>query len=276
MTTTTLNPPAPSGGAAALPPSPSWTPGRVLALVERNMMMYRRSITPLLFGLVEPVMYLLTFGFGVGALVGTVPGVDVSYPAYVAPAILATTAMNTAFNQTAFGVFVRVKLDGTYEAIVPTPLSPVDIAVGEVVSALINGLLTSIGFLTAAALLGLAVSPGILFAIPASALVGLAFAAAGLAVTTYLRDFSDFQLVQLVMLPMYLFATTFYPLGTYPGWLRPLIEALPLYQSIELVREPALGRFPAATLLTAALYLAAFAAVAMFLATRRLGRLLLT
>lgn len=268
MTTTAL----PSGPGVA--PPAGWAAGNAMALVERNMMIYRRSITPLAFGLVEPVMYLLTIGFGVGALIGAVPGVNVRYAAFVAPAILATTAMNTAFNQTSFGVFSRIKIDGTYDAIVPTPLSPTDIAVGEVASALINGLLTSIGFLAAAALLGLVVSPGILLAIPAAALVGFAFAAAGLAVTTFLRDFPDFQLIQLVMLPMYLFATTFYPLSEYPGWLRPLIEALPLYQSIELIREPALGRFPALTLLIAALYLVGFGAAAMAIATHRLGRLL--
>jgi lipooligosaccharide transport system permease protein len=165
--------------------------------------------------------------------------------------------MNTAFNQTSFGVFSRIKVERTYEAIVPTPLTPTDIAVGEVASAVINGLLTSAGFLAAAALLRLTV------------------AAAGLAVTTYLRDFSDFQLIQLVMLPMYLFATTFYPLTTYPAWLRPVIEALPLYQSIELIREPALGRFPVATLLIAILYLVALGAAGMVITTRRLGRRLL-
>jgi hypothetical protein len=105
---------------------------RALAMVERNMMMYRRSVTPLAFGLVEPVMYLLTIGFGVGSLVGTVPGVNVRYPAFVAPAILATTAMNTSFNQTSFGIFSRVKVDLTYQAIVPTPLSAAEIAAGEV------------------------------------------------------------------------------------------------------------------------------------------------
>jgi len=255
--------------------SASWTTQRALALVERNMMMYRRSVVPLLYSLTEPVMYLLTIGFGVGALVGTVPGVDVRYPVYIAPAILATTAMNTAFNQTSFGVFARIKVEKTYEAIVPTPLSPADIAVGEVASAVLNGLLTSIGFLVAAAALGLVASPGILLAIPAAALVGFAFAAGGLAVTTFLRDFSDFQLIQLVMLPMYLFATTFYPLSVYPSWLRPLIEALPLYQSIELIRGPALGRFDGPPLAIAACYLAVFGAIAMVIATRRLGSRLL-
>jgi lipooligosaccharide transport system permease protein len=267
MSTTTFSP------AAARPAA--WELRRAGALIERNMMIYRRSITPLVFALIEPVMYLLAIGFGVGSLVGTVPGVDVRYPAYVAAATLATTAMNTAFNQTSFGVFSRIKVDQTYEAIVPTPLTPTDIAVGEVASAVINGLLTSIGFLAAAALMGLAVSPGILLAIPASALVSFAFAAGGLAVTTYLRDFSDFQLIQLVMLPMYLFATTFYPLATYPAWLRPVIEVLPLYQSIELIREPALGRFPAVTLLVAIGYLVVFGGVAMVIAARRLGRMLL-
>ncbi len=253
---------------------PDWTVQRVLALVERNMMMYRRSITPVLFGLVEPLMYLLTIGFGVGALVGTVPGVHVRYAEYVAPAILATTAMNTALNQTAFGVFIRIKTEGTYDAILPTPLSVTDIAVGEVVSAVLNGLLTSVGFLIAMAALGLVVSPGLLLAVPGSLLIGYAFAAGGMAVTTFLRDFADFQLIQLVMLPMYLFATTFYPLDTYPAWLRPVIEALPLYQSIELIREPALGRLTPAILWPVA-YLLAFGWLAVRIASRRMTRTML-
>jgi lipooligosaccharide transport system permease protein len=262
--------------SAEIAPSPAWTAQRVLALVERNMMLYRRSVTPLLYMLVEPLMYLLTIGFGVGELVGRVPGVDVRYPVYVAPAILATTAMNTAFNQTSFGVFGRIKVDQTYQAIVPTPLSAADIAVGEVASAVINGLLTSIGFLAASAALGLVISPDILFTIPAAALVGLAFAAGGLAVTTFVRDFPDFQIVQFVMLPMYLFATTFYPLSTYPGWLRPPIEALPLYQSIELIRGPALGQFDLPALAVATGYLVVFSAAGMLIATRRLEKRLLT
>jgi lipooligosaccharide transport system permease protein len=118
------------------------------------------------------------------------------------------------------------------------------------------------------------VSPAILLAIPGSLLVGYAFGAAGIAVMTYMRDFPDFQLVQLVMLPMFLFATTFYPLSVYPSWVRPLIEALPLYQSIQLLREPALGTFHA-DMLVAVVYLIAFGSIALALATRRLSRKLL-
>jgi lipooligosaccharide transport system permease protein len=251
-----------------------WTRQRTGSLVARNALIYRRSLATVLSSLLEPVLYLLSIGFGVGRLVGKVPGVDVRYAAFVAPAILATTAMNAAFNQMTFVVFTRMKTERTYDAIVPTPLSVADIALGEIVSAVLGGLLPCIGFVTVMVALGLVISPGILLAIPAALLIGYAFAAAGLAVTTYLRDFSDFQLIQLVMLPMFLFATTFYPLSVYPGWARPVVEILPLYQSIQLLREPALGIFHW-DMLGAVLYLSAFGSLALALATRRLTRRLL-
>ena len=251
-----------------------WTLRRTSSLIERNALIYRRSLTPVLSSIVEPVLYLLTIGFGVGALVGKVPGVDVRYAAFVAPGILATTAMNAAFNQTGFAIFMRIKTERIYDAIVPTPLSVADIAVGEVASAVLSGVLAAVGFVLVMLVLGLVVSPDILLAIPGALLVGYAFAAAGLAVTTYMRNFSDFQLIQLVMLPMFLFASTFYPLTVYPSWARPIIEVLPLYQSIQLLREPALGIFHW-DLLVAVLYLVAFGSLALALATRRLTRQLL-
>ncbi|MGD0980984.1 MAG: ABC transporter permease [Solirubrobacteraceae bacterium] len=251
-----------------------WTIRRTGSLVERNARIYRRSLSPVLASLLEPVLYLVSIGFGVGRLVGKLPGVDVGYAAFVAPAILATTAMNAAFNQMTFVVFTRMKTDRTYDAIVPTPLSIADIALGEVVSAVLSSLLPSIGFVLVMLALGLVVSPGILLTIPAALLVGYAFGGAGLAVTTYLRDFSDFQLIQLVMLPMFLFATTFYPLSVYPGWARPVVEILPLYQSIQLLREPALGIFHWG-IAVAVLYLVAVGSFGLALATRRLSRQLL-
>jgi lipooligosaccharide transport system permease protein len=252
-----------------------WTVQRAGSLVERNARIYRRSLTPVLSSIVEPVLYLLSIGFGVGALVGKVAGIDVRYADFVAPAILATTAMNAAFNQTCFAVFTRIKTDRSYDAIVPTPLSIADIALGEVASAVLSGLFAAVGFVLVMAALGLIVSPGVVLAIPGAMLVAYAFGAGGLAVTTYLRDFSDFQLIQLVMLPMFLFATTFYPLSVYPSWARRVVEILPLYQSIQLLREPSLGTFhwDAAV---AVLYLSVFGSLALALATRRLSRQLLT
>ena len=202
-----------------------WTMRRTGSLVERNALIYRRSLTPVLSSIVEPVLYLLSIGFGVGALVGKVYGIDVRYVDFVAPGILATTAMNAAFNQTSFAIFMRIKNDRIYDAIVPTPLSIADIALGEVASAVFSGVFASCGFV-------------------------------------------------LVMLPMFLFATTFYPLSVYPSWARPLIEVLPLYQSIQLLRDPALGTFHWG-MLVAVLYLLAFGSLALALATRRLHRKLL-
>lgn len=251
-----------------------WTMRRTGSLVERNALIYRRSLTPVLSSIVEPVLYLLSIGFGVGALVGKVYGIDVRYVDFVAPGILATTAMNAAFNQTSFAIFMRIKNDRVYDAIVPTPLSIADIALGEVASAVFSGVFASCGFVLVMLVLGLIVSPAVLLAIPGALLVGYAFGAAGLAVMTYFRDYSDFQLVQLVMLPMFLFATTFYPLSVYPSWARPLIEVLPLYQSIQLLRDPALGTFRWG-MLVAVLYLLAFGSLALALATRRLHRKLL-
>jgi hypothetical protein len=88
-----------------------WTLRRTSSLIERNALIYRRSLTPVLSSIVEPVLYLLTIGFGVGTLVGKVAGVDVRYAAFVAPGILATTAMNAAFNQTGFAIFMRIKTE---------------------------------------------------------------------------------------------------------------------------------------------------------------------
>ena len=254
--------------------SRTWTLRRTASLIERNLLILRHTRAPLLASILEPTLYLLSIGFGVGALVGKVAGVDVRYAAYVAPAILATTAMNAAFNQTTFAVFSRLKEERTYDAIVPTPLSVTDIAFGEVASAIILAVISTIGFIVVMLVFGLAVSPGLALAIPGSLLVGYAFGAGGLAITTYLRDWADFQVIQLVMLPMFLFATTFYPVSVYPSWAQPVVKLLPLYQCIQLVREPALGIFHW-DILVACLYLLAFGSLALWLGSRRLARKLL-
>jgi lipooligosaccharide transport system permease protein len=148
------------------------------------------------------------------------------------------------------------------------------VGLGEATWAVIRGLVVSSAFLVIITALGLIDSPWALLVVPGAAIIGFAFASAGLVVVTYIRHWADFQNVQLVMLPMFLFATTFYPLSVYPGWARPMIEALPLYQSIQLVREPALGIFHW-DMLFAAIYLIVFGSVALALANRRLGRKLL-
>ncbi|SDK28200.1 ABC transporter permease [Streptomyces indicus] len=256
--------------------APAPRSGGVRAMVERNLMIYRHTWLLLVAEIFEPVLYLLAFGVGIGGLVGTVPGLadtDVPYAEFVAPALLATTAMNGAMNETTFNLFNKLKTNHTYESILTTPMTVRTVALGEVCWALLRGALVTAGFLLAVTVFGLVHSPLVLLVVPGALLVGFAFAALGLAVVTYLRDWQDFQYVQLAMLPMFLFATTFYPLDVYPRPVQVLVECLPLYQSIELIRQPSLGQFGTG-LLFPAVYLLVLGGLALAVAYRRLDRTL--
>jgi lipooligosaccharide transport system permease protein len=244
-------------------------------LLRRQVYIYRRSWAELVAAVVEPLMYLLTIGVGLGTLVGHAPGLPhVSYAAYVAPGLLAMAVMNAATNETIFGAFSRLKLEKLYDVVVATPMSVSEIARGEFWWATIRGLLAGIGFLGVMATFGLVHSAAALLIVPASALVALAFATAGLIVATVTRDSSDFQWVQLVMLPMFLFATTFYPLSVYPRAIQIVVECLPLYHAINLMREPALGTIGTGAVVAVA-YLAAMTAACWWIAVRRLRRVLI-
>ncbi|MFF5082782.1 ABC transporter permease [Actinoplanes sp. NPDC000266] len=246
-------------------------------LVERNLMIYKHTWYVLLAEIFEPVLYLLSIGVGIGVLVGAVtdvPGGDpVRYAAFVAPALLATAAMNGSMNETTFGMYGKLKTDRTYASMLATPLNERDVALGEIGWAVLRGTIVSTAFLIVITALGLVGSPWALLVVPGAALIGFAFATAGVVVVTYLRDWQDMQYIQLVMLPMFLFATTFYPLSVYPRPVQIVVQWLPLYQAIELLRNPALGIL-SVKILVAALYLAVMGALCLRLAVRRLRRTL--
>ena len=183
-------------------------------------------------GFFEPLFYLLGIGFGLGALIGDVPGPggqEIRYQLFVAPALLATASMNGAIMESTFNVFFKLNYQKTYDAILSTPMSVGDVALGEIGWALIRGGLYAIGFLVVMAVFGLWVSPWLILAFPAALLVGFAFAAVGMAATSFMRTWQDFDLIQLVILPLFLFSATFYPLETYPEALqgRPDHAAVP-------------------------------------------------
>jgi lipooligosaccharide transport system permease protein len=245
---------------------------RPLVLLERQLMIYRHTWYVLLAEIFEPVLYLLSIGVGIGVLVGSVAQADgrpVRYAAFVAPALLATAAMNGAMNEVTFNMYAKLKLDHTYESMLATPVSARDIGLGEVAWATVRGLCVSVAFLIVVAVAGLADSAWILLTPLAAALVGFGFACAGLVVVTWLRSWQDFQLIQLVMLPMFLFATTFYPLSVYARPIQVLVECLPLYQSVELLRDLSLG-IVGPGLLGPVVYLVAMGTGALVIALRRL------
>jgi lipooligosaccharide transport system permease protein len=251
---------------------------RSLRLVERNLFVYSHTWIVLLSGFFEPLFYLLSIGFGLGALVGTIPGPGgepIPYQLFVAPALLASAAMNGAINESTFNFFFKLNYDKTFVAILATPLSSGDIAVGELVWALIRGGLYAIGFLAVMLVLGLVVSPWIVLAFPAALLVGFAFGAVGMAATSFMKTWQDFDLIQLVVLPLFLFSATFYPIETYPEPLRFIVQLTPLYQGVDLIRSLAVGAI-SPVLLVHVVYLLVMGFIGLSVVSRRLDKLLLT
>jgi len=244
-----------------------------LHLVERHARVYRHLWLMLASGIAEPLFYLLSIGLGLGTLVGTVDGV--SYTAFVAPALLATSAMNGAIYDSTFNVFFLIKYAKTYDAALATPMSAPDLALGQVLWALIRSAMYALAFTGVMLALGLFQSYWAIGVLPAAVLTGFAFAAAGMAATTFMRSWQDFEFVTLVTVPLFLFSGTFYPLSVYPPAIAVAVECSPLYQAVTLMRSLALGTVGPGLLWRVA-YLAVMGLAGLYLAGRRVGRLLLT
>jgi len=249
---------------------------RARRLVERNIMVYRRGWIYFVTGFFEPFFYLLSIGVGLSKLVGpiSVNGQLIPYAAFVAPGLLASAAMNGAVFDATFNIYFKLKIAKTYDAILSTPLGVGDIALGELSWALIRGALYSGAFLCIMAGLGYVVSPWAVLCFPGAILVSFAFAGAGMAGTSYMRTWQDFDMVSLVVLPLFLFSATFYPLSVYPHWLAVIVSITPLYQGVALLRGFDLGQFSWA-LLGHAFYLFVMGSFGLMVTARRLAKLLL-
>ena len=250
---------------------------RAALLVERNIYVYRRTWMFIFSGFFEPLFYLLSIGLGIGGLIGSIPGPDgrpIPYELFVAPALLATSASNGAVYDATFNVFFKLNYQKTYDAVLATPLGVGDVALGEIAWALIRGTLYAIGFLAVMLVLGLVRSPWMILAIPAAMLIGWAFAAVGMAATTFMRTWQDFDLLQLVLLPLFLFSATFYPISVYPEPLRIFVQLTPLYHGVDLLRSLATGTVGLSSLVHVA-YLLVMGLIGLAIVSRRLDKLLL-
>jgi lipooligosaccharide transport system permease protein len=250
------------------------TAGGARFLLERNLMVYRRIWLVIFSGFFEPLFYLYAIGVGLGSVVvHTVPGTDLTYPEFVAPALLASSAMNGAFYD-ATNVFWKLRYGKVYEAMLSTPVSPTDVAVGETMWAVVRALLYSAAFTFVILVSGYILSWWAVLVLPAAFVIGFGFAGAGIAAVTWMRNWQDFDLVQLVMLPMFLFSATFYPITVYPTAIQWLVQAFPLYHGITLIRGLTTGELGMAQLVDV-LYLVTMGLIGMAIASRRIDRLLL-
>ncbi len=228
-------------------------------------------------GFVEPVFYLLAFGYGIGQFIdGTSDGAGnpITYAQFIAPALLATSAMNGAIYDSTWNVFFKMHFGKVYNGMLSTSMGTLDVALGEIGWALLRGLAYAIGFMAVVSGMGLIPSVWGLLAIPAAVLVAFGFASVGMGVTSYLKNHQQMQWIQFVMLPMFLFSGTFYPLSIYPEFVQWIIQALPLWQAIELIRGLTLGVLNWA-MLGHALYFVAMIIGGLFFTTRRLTALFL-
>ena len=250
---------------------------RAWRIVERNMLVYSHTWLVLLSGFFEPFFYLLSIGFGLGRLVGDVAGPGgqtIPYALFVAPALLAASSMNGAITESTFNFFFKLNYDKTFASILTTPMSAGDISLGELAWALMRGALYSIGFLGVMVFFGLVRSPLVLLTLPGSLLIGFAFASVGMAATSFMRTWQDFDLIQLVILPMFLFSGTFFPLDAVPDGVRLLIQLTPLYHGVDLLRTLSVGVVGPETLIHV-LYLGGMGVLGLAVVSRRLDKLLL-
>ena len=264
-----------AGGGLRIIPPELLAARRPQRMLERAVMVNRRTWLIIVSGFFEPLFYLLSIRIGFGTLVGDVEvgGVLIGYPEFVAPALMAASAMNGAVYDSTMNVYFKLKHQRLYDAVLSTPLVPADVALGEIGWAVFRGLLYSIAFLLTMWGLGMVGSPWVVLAVPTCVLIGFAFASVGMACTTYMRSWADFEYVTAISLPLFLFSATFYPLSSYGDW-GWTVQLSPLYHGVALVRAFNLGEF-GWSMLGHGAFLVVMTAVGLVVASRRISALLL-
>jgi lipooligosaccharide transport system permease protein len=252
--------------------------GNSRAVLGRGLLATRTSnYWVVLSGFFEPVFYLLSLGVGLGSLIGTVTtasGAHIPYAAYIAPALLAVSAMNGAIYDSTWNVFFKMNYGKLYEGMLATSIGPFDVALGEIAFALLRGLLYAAGFMIVMQLFGLNLAWTAILALPAVALIAFGFASLGMGITSYMKTFQQMDWINFVMLPMFIFSATFYPVTVYPPVMQYIIEALPLWHGVELIRGLTTGDLSLG-LLWHVLYFAVMIALGLIFTTRRLRALFL-
>ncbi|PSL38719.1 lipooligosaccharide transport system permease protein [Labedella gwakjiensis] len=272
MSVVSTRSPSRVGGVSAL------SAGNARSVVYRGLLATKSSnYLVVLSGFFEPVFYLLSFGIGLGSFVGAVTdsrGDEIPYAAFIAPALLAVSAMNGAIYDSTWNVFFKMRFSKLYEGMLATSLGPLDVALGEIALALLRGALYATGFLLVMQVLGLNLSWWALLAFPAVLLIAFGFASLGMAITSYMKTFQQMDWITFVMLPMFLFSATFYPLSVYPPVIQGVIQALPLWHGVELVRGLTTGSV-GPWMLVHVLYYLVMIALGLVFTTRRLRALFL-
>ncbi|HET7401025.1 MAG TPA: ABC transporter permease [Usitatibacter sp.] len=249
--------------------------GAWVAVWRRNFRVWGKLAGESITGnIVEPLIYLLGFGFGFGAMLPEVDGVR--YIAYLAGGTICYSTMLAASFEAMYSGFSRMHVQRTWEGILNAPVSLDDVVFAEWTWAASKSFLSGIAVVLVAIALGLAHSWTMVLIVPVAFLIGLTFAGLGLVMTALAKSYDFFMYwFSLVLTPMMLFSGVFYPLANMPPWLQATAQALPLAHSIALARPLLLGRWPEAPLVHIAV-LAAYALAGYWIALVLLRRRLTT
>jgi lipooligosaccharide transport system permease protein len=245
---------------------------------QRNFIVYLqnwkiRFIAPIL----EPLFYLLAFGYGLSTLVGNIRenGMEVSYTTFIAPALIAINIMNNAFFENTYGSFVRMYYQKTFDAMMATPLTVNEIIAGEIVWGATKSMIATIIMMAVISAFGLIQYPSGLLLIPLAFLGGMAFGAVGMYFTGMVSHIDLFNLpFFLFITPMFLFSGTFFPIENLPQWAQIVAMTLPLTHLVGLARSLCYSRFEG-TMLWQLSYLMVFLAVFFPLALYKMRKRLI-
>ncbi|MBB5411163.1 MULTISPECIES: ABC transporter permease [Paraburkholderia] len=224
--------------AAALPANVwNW-----VAVWRHNYLAWKKvAFASILGNLADPMIYLFGLGFGFGIMVGRVDGA--SYIAFLAAGMVATSAMTSATFETIYAAFSRMHVQRMWEAILCTRLTLGDIVLGELAWAATRAFFAGIAVMVVATVLGYAAWSSILYALPAIALTGLAFASLAMILTALAPSHDYFVFYQtLVLTPMVLLSGVIFPISKLPAVFCDVARFLPLAHSVDLIRPAMLGR----------------------------------
>jgi lipooligosaccharide transport system permease protein len=218
---------------------------RALRVWQRDADVYFTTWkTEFLPPLLEPILYVFAFGLGLGQLIHEVryQGRSLGYLPFMAPGVIAIAVMFWAFFETTFSSYVRMYYQKTYDAIVATPLLVEDVILGEILWATTKAVIAATIMLLVLTALRLVAWPSGLLVIPIAAAGGLLFAGLGLVVTSMVKAISQFNVaIFLVIMPMFTFGGTFFPVDILPPWALAVAWCLPLTHISLLTRAAVLG-----------------------------------
>ena len=246
-----------------------------IAVWRRNYLVWKKLAAESVLGnIIEPLFYLLGFGFGLGSMVPEVDGVR--YIAYLAGGTICYSTMLSASFEALYSGFARMHVQRTWEGILNAPVSLEDVVFAEWVWAASKSFLSGLAVLLVAAALGLAQSWTMVFILPLAFLIGLTFAGLGLIMTALAKSYDFFMYwFTLALTPMMLLCGVFYPLANMPPWLQAFSQVLPLTHAVAIGRPLLLGRCPDHTVLHIAV-LVAYGLVGYAIALRLFRRRLLS